>query len=132
VRYSIFRQTASPHNNRVSFSPAIETQNLSLYVPEKFPTTSMATSLARQLQTLRSETAATLDKRKHDRVASLLFDPQDAAEQDYDAVLALGQNGLLGLVQLDGRFREFEQTLFSETAKEMDRAIQVPPPKGGD
>jgi U3 small nucleolar RNA-associated protein 10 len=86
----------------------------------------MATTfLARQLQTIRSETAATLDKRKHDRVASLLFDPLEAANQDYDAVLALGQNGLHGLVQLDTRFRGFEQTLFVETAKEIDRAILV-------
>jgi U3 small nucleolar RNA-associated protein 10 len=85
----------------------------------------MATALARQLQAIRSETAATLDKRKHDKVASLLFDPKEAAEQDYDTVLSLGVNGLQGLIQIDAKFRQFEGTLFSETSKKIDRAIQV-------
>jgi U3 small nucleolar RNA-associated protein 10 len=86
----------------------------------------MATALARQLQSIRSETTATLDKRRHERVASLLFDPAEAAEQDYATVLSLGVNGLQGLVQLEPRFQHFEKTLFSETSKDIDRTIQVP------
>ena len=85
----------------------------------------MATSLARQLQAIRSDTTTTLDKRKHEKTASLLFDPAEAAEQDYDSVLSLGLNGLLGLIHLDERFQKFEKTLFSETSKDIDRAIQV-------
>src|SRR5208282_5587115 len=85
----------------------------------------MATSLARQLQAIRSDVVATLDKRKHEKVASLLFDPEEAGEQDYEAVFSLGLNGLHGLIQIDPKFGKFENTLFAETAKEIDRAIQV-------
>ena len=85
----------------------------------------MATSLARQLQTLRSDVVGTLDKRKHQRIASLLFDPDEAAAQTFAAVYALGINGLQGLIQLDPRFGKFARTLFAESAKEIDRATQV-------
>jgi U3 small nucleolar RNA-associated protein 10 len=85
----------------------------------------MATSLARQLQALRSDTVATLDKRKHEKVASLLFDPEEAADQDFNSVFSLGLNGLHGLIQSEPRFRSFEKTLFAETTKDIDRAIQV-------
>ena len=85
----------------------------------------MATSLARQLQAIRSETVATLDNRKHGRVASLLFERDEAASQDFEAVFALGLNGLHGLILLNPQFQKFQKTLFSEAAKEIDRAIQV-------
>jgi U3 small nucleolar RNA-associated protein 10 len=85
----------------------------------------MATSLARQLQALRSNTVATLDKRKHEKVGSLLFGPEEAARQDFDSALSLGLNGLHGLVQIEPQFQKFEKTLFSETSKEIDRSIQV-------
>jgi U3 small nucleolar RNA-associated protein 10 len=85
----------------------------------------MATSLARQLKSIRSDITATLDKRKFEKVSSLLFEPDEAAVQDFDTILALGQNGLHGLIQIDSRFQKFEKTLFSETAKGIDRAIQV-------
>ena len=85
----------------------------------------MATSLARQLQTIKSNTVATLDKRKHEKVASLLFDPDEAAAQDFHSIFSLSVNGLHGLVQLDPRFRKFEKTLFAEASKEIDRTIQV-------
>ena len=85
----------------------------------------MATALARQLKSIRSETTATLDKRKHEKISSLLFDPQEAAEQDYDTVLALGLNGLQGLIHLEPKFEQFERTLFSETSRDIDRAIKV-------
>lgn len=83
------------------------------------------TSLARQLQAIRSDVTATLDKRKHEKVASLLFEPKEAAYQQWDLVYAVGQNGLEGLVQLDPRFKKFESTLFSISSKEVDRAILV-------
>lgn len=85
----------------------------------------MATSLARQLQSLRSDVVATLDKRKHQKAASLLFDPEEAASQTLEAVYSLGVNGLHGLVQLEPRFERFGRTLFAESAKEIDRAVQV-------
>ena len=83
------------------------------------------TSLARQLQTIRSDVTATLDKRKHEKVASLLFEPKEAAYQHWDLVYAVGQNGLEGLIQLDPRFQKFESTLFSNSSKDVDRAILV-------
>jgi hypothetical protein len=85
----------------------------------------MTTSLARQLQALRSDVVATLDKRKHHRVASLLFDPDEAAGQTLEAIYSLGVNGLSGLVLLEPQFERFGQTLFAENAKEIDRAVQV-------
>lgn len=87
----------------------------------------MATALARQLQAIRSDTVATLDKRKHERVASLLFDPEEASGQDFDTIFFLGLNGLHGLIQIEPKFEGFEKTLFAETSKEIDRAIQVSP-----
>jgi len=85
----------------------------------------MATSLAQQLQALRSDVVGTLDKRKHQRVASLLFEPDEAAAQTLATVYALGVNGLHGLIQLDPRFGKFARTLFAESAKEIDRTIRV-------
>jgi U3 small nucleolar RNA-associated protein 10 len=85
----------------------------------------MATSLARQLQAIRSDVVATLDKRKHEKVGSLLFDSSEAAEQDYESVLSLGLNGLQGLIQIDPRFKPFEDTLFSKTSFQIDRALLV-------
>jgi U3 small nucleolar RNA-associated protein 10 len=85
----------------------------------------MSTSLARQLQAIRSDVVSTLDRRKHEKVASLLFDPEEAAEQDFDSVFSLGLNGLDGLIQLDPEFQRFGNTLFSESAKDIDRAVQV-------
>ena len=83
------------------------------------------TSLARQLQAIRSETVTTLDKRKHEKVASLLFDPEEATDQDLDAVYSLGLNGLHGLIQLEPEFQKFGSTLFSQTSRDIDRAVQV-------
>ena len=85
----------------------------------------MATSLARQLQAIRSDTIATLDKRKHEKIGSLLFDPEEAASQGFHTAFSLGLNGLHGLIQIDPRFQRFERTLFAETSKEIDRTIQV-------
>src|SRR2546423_3688803 len=83
------------------------------------------TSLARQLQAIRSDVTATLDKRKHEKVASLLFEPKEAAYQDYGTLHAIGQNGLEGLIRLDERFHKFESTLFSVSSKDVDRALLV-------
>ena len=85
----------------------------------------MATSLARQLQAIRSDVVATLDKRKHEKVGSLLFDPEEAASQDFESVFSLGLNGLHGLIQVERRLQRFETTLFSESSKEIDRTIQT-------
>jgi U3 small nucleolar RNA-associated protein 10 len=87
----------------------------------------MTTSLARQLQAIRSDVIGTLDKRKHDRVASLLFEPSEAAQQDFESVLALGLNGLQGLIQIEPDFKQFEDTLFSRLSYQIDRSIQVYP-----
>jgi len=85
----------------------------------------MATSLARQLQAIHSDVVATLDKKKHEKVSSLLFDPNEAALQDYDEVLSLGLDGLNKLIEIEPRFKKFKSNLFSSSSKEVDRAIQV-------
>jgi len=85
----------------------------------------MATSLARQLQAIRSDVVATLDKKKHEKVSSLLFDPAEAAVQDYDEVLSLGLDGLNKLIEVELRFKKFKTNLFSTSSKDVDRAIQV-------
>ena len=85
----------------------------------------MATSLARQLKARRSDVVATLDRRKHQKADSLLFERSEAAEQDYESVLALGLNGLQSLILIDPRFKQFEQTLFSRLSYQIDRSIQV-------
>lgn len=85
----------------------------------------MTTSLARQLQAIRSDVVATLDKRKHEKASSLLFDPKQAAEQSYDEILSLGLDGLNKLIEVEPRLKKFKSNLFSSSSKEVDRSIQV-------
>ncbi|XP_069810466.1 HEAT repeat-containing protein 1 [Dendropsophus ebraccatus] len=81
------------------------------------------TSLAHQLKRLAlPQTDPSLLTRHH--VASLLFDPAEAANIDRDTFYALGCTGLEELMGIDASFAVFEETLFSETSKSMERSVQ--------
>jgi len=83
----------------------------------------MATALAAQLAQIRARSSNPLDlkaqKKAHSR--SLIFEPQDAANQDFDTIYQLCYEGFLELCQLDPRFAPFAKSLFSEQSKQEDR-----------
>ncbi|KAG8516602.1 HEAT repeat-containing protein 1, partial [Galemys pyrenaicus] len=60
-----------------------------------------------------------------DEVASLLFDPKEAATIDRDTVFAIGCTGLEELLGIDPSFEQFEAPLFSQLAKTLERSVQT-------
>ncbi|XP_008057279.1 HEAT repeat-containing protein 1 [Carlito syrichta] len=82
------------------------------------------TSLAQQLQRLAlPQSDPSLLSR--DEVASLLFDPKEAATLDRDTAFALGCTGLEELLGIDPSFERFEAPLFSQLAKTLERSVQT-------
>ncbi|XP_024095740.2 HEAT repeat-containing protein 1 [Pongo abelii] len=82
------------------------------------------TSLAQQLQRLAlPQSDASLLSR--DEVASLLFDPKEAATIDRDTAFAIGCTGLEELLGIDSSFEQFEAPLFSQLAKTLERSVQT-------
>uniref|UniRef100_A0A2K6FIH7 HEAT repeat-containing protein 1 n=1 Tax=Propithecus coquereli TaxID=379532 RepID=A0A2K6FIH7_PROCO len=82
------------------------------------------TSLAQQLQRLAlPQTDPSLLSR--DAVASLLFDPKEAATIDRDTAFAIGCTGLEELLGIDPSFEQFEAPLFSQLAKTLERSVQT-------
>uniref|UniRef100_A0A2R9BJZ2 HEAT repeat-containing protein 1 n=1 Tax=Pan paniscus TaxID=9597 RepID=A0A2R9BJZ2_PANPA len=82
------------------------------------------TSLAQQLQRLAlPQSDASLFSR--DEVASLLFDPKEAATIDRDTAFAIGCTGLEELLGIDPSFEQFEAPLFSQLAKTLERSVQT-------
>uniref|UniRef100_A0A8C6E6N7 HEAT repeat-containing protein 1 n=1 Tax=Moschus moschiferus TaxID=68415 RepID=A0A8C6E6N7_MOSMO len=82
------------------------------------------TSLAQQLQRLAlPQSDASLLSR--DEVASLLFDPKEAATIDRDTAFAIGCTGLEELLGIDPSFEQFEAPLFSQLAKTLERSVQT-------
>nr|XP_008527120.1 PREDICTED: HEAT repeat-containing protein 1 [Equus przewalskii] len=82
------------------------------------------TSLAQQLQRLAlPQTDPSLLSR--DEVASLLFDPKEAATIDRDTAFAIGCTGLEELLGIDPSFEQFEAPLFSQLAKTLERSVQT-------
>ncbi|KAI9355028.1 hypothetical protein DFJ73DRAFT_825808 [Zopfochytrium polystomum] len=53
--------------------------------------------------------------------ASILFAPDVAKDMDNEAFLAVGRNGLAGLMQVDSKFESFKGNLFSDHLKNVDR-----------
>ncbi|XP_029695501.1 HEAT repeat-containing protein 1 [Takifugu rubripes] len=81
------------------------------------------TSLAHQLKRLAlPQSDPSLLARKE--VASLLFDPQDAATMDRSTFYALGCTGLEELLGIEPAFLEFQETLFSSASLTMERSVQ--------
>uniref|UniRef100_A0A8C2FHI7 HEAT repeat-containing protein 1 n=1 Tax=Cyprinus carpio TaxID=7962 RepID=A0A8C2FHI7_CYPCA len=57
-------------------------------------------------------------------VASVLFDPKDAASMDRSTFYALGCTGLEELMGIDPAFSEFQETLFSQASLTLERSVQ--------
>ncbi|KAI5141084.1 Heat Repeat-Containing Protein 1 [Manis pentadactyla] len=64
-------------------------------------------------------------KSSRDEVASLLFDPKEAATIDRDTAFAIGCTGLEELLGIDPSFEQFEAPLFSQLAKTLERSVQT-------
>lgn len=81
------------------------------------------TSLSLQLKRLAlPQTDPNLFSRKE--VASLLFDPTDAATMDRSTFYALGCTGLEELLGIEPALGEFQQTLFSPASLTLERSVQ--------
>lgn len=82
------------------------------------------TSLSRQLAHSASlNTALLVDRSRRKSPESYLFTGRDAHQHDLHAIHALGINGLLQLASLDPAFLPFEDKLFSDHAKSIDRTL---------
>ncbi|CAG8469217.1 12813_t:CDS:10 [Ambispora gerdemannii] len=86
----------------------------------------MSSSLVTQLQDIASGSALKgnlfhLQKTR----ASYLFDPKQAAEYDLNAIHSIGVSGLEELKIIDKVFVDFENTIFSESMKTVDRTLQT-------
>lgn len=83
----------------------------------------MTTALAAQLAQIRAKSSNPLDlkaqKKAHSK--SLIYEPQDAANQDFDTIYQLCYESFLELCQFDQRFAPFAKSLFSEQSKQEDR-----------
>lgn len=83
-------------------------------------------SLARQLQQLQipgslpSNTAAKTTKK-----ASLLFEAKEAADIDNETVFSIGINGLEELKVIDPAFSMFDNSLFGDASKSLERTVQT-------
>nr|CAD1844938.1 unnamed protein product [Ananas comosus var. bracteatus] len=87
----------------------------------------MATSLASQLQAIKSVVAGAPDPIKRPQTRpSVLFAPKEAADIDLRTILPIALSGLEVLVDLDERFRSYKDTLFSEISLDLDREKMVP------
>ncbi|XP_074520190.1 HEAT repeat-containing protein 1 [Halichoeres trimaculatus] len=81
------------------------------------------TSLAHQLKRLAvPQTDPNLLTRRE--VASLLFDPKEAASMDRSTFYALGCTGLEELLGIEPAFLEFQDTLFSKASLTLERSVQ--------
>ncbi|XP_076024052.1 HEAT repeat-containing protein 1 isoform X2 [Genypterus blacodes] len=81
------------------------------------------TSLAHQLKRLAlpQNDPSVLARRE---VASLLFDPKDAATMDRSTFYALGCTGLEELLGIEPALSEFQETLFSPASVTLERSVQ--------
>ncbi|CAG4972998.1 unnamed protein product [Colias eurytheme] len=82
-----------------------------------------ATSLSEQLQKLAApQTSIYKDNKKR---VSLLFDPKEAALKDRDTFYEIGISGLKELIALYEGFCVYEDSLFSLSSKDFERAVQT-------
>ncbi|XP_058059727.1 HEAT repeat-containing protein 1 homolog [Anopheles bellator] len=82
----------------------------------------MTTSLAAQLQRLAApQSRGLVDARK---TASILFEAKEAAAKDREVIFDIGASGLEELVQLNGAFAQFEETLFDKKSMDLQRSVE--------
>lgn len=91
----------------------------------------MTSTLASQLKALQTNrpvtTSSTLNPKtlKALHSVSLLFAPSHAATQDFDTIYSICLDGFQELCSLDPRFLVFQNTLFSEQSKSVDREMMT-------
>ena len=83
----------------------------------------MATALATQLAAIAANSTNQLDLKAQRRAhsQSLIFEPHDAARQDFDTIYDVCVEGFRELCLLDPRLRSFSRSLFSDHSKDQDR-----------
>lgn len=83
----------------------------------------MASSIAIQLSQIaaKSTNSLNLKAQKASHSKSLIFEPQVAASQSFDAIYTLCHEGFQELCLLDSRFIDFQRTIFSQQSQEEDR-----------
>ena len=83
----------------------------------------MVTALAAQLAQIRARSTNSLDLKaqKEAHSQSLLFDPRNAARQDFDTIFQICYEGFEELCRQDSRFLGFSNSIFSEQSKYEDR-----------
>ncbi|KAM3962725.1 HEAT repeat containing 1 homolog l(2)k09022 [Aphomia sociella] len=82
-----------------------------------------ATSLAEQLKKLAVPQSAIY--KDDDKRPSLLFNPKEAAAKDRETFYEIGLSGLKELITLYEGFRVFEESLFSSSSKDFERAMET-------
>ncbi|KND01979.1 uncharacterized protein SPPG_02486, partial [Spizellomyces punctatus DAOM BR117] len=80
-----------------------------------------SSSLSAQLKQLAAAHVPGTGKGK----ASLLFTAKQAADIDIDSLFVIGRNALVDLCTHNPAFKDFEETLFSERIKTLDRTLQT-------
>nr|GEW70692.1 hypothetical protein [Tanacetum cinerariifolium] len=84
----------------------------------------MATSIASQLEAIRSIVKADNDPHKRPFTRpSILFDAKEAADIDIDTLFNLASSGLEILVSQDERFGNYKNDLFTHKRRELDREL---------
>lgn len=83
----------------------------------------MASSLASQLSQIavKSTNSLNIKAQKASHSKSLLFEPRVAASQTFDTIYTLCHEGFQELCLLDGRFLEYQRSIFSEQSQDEDR-----------
>ena len=82
-------------------------------------------SLAKQLKQLQIPgSLPSTATAKASKKASLLFESKEAADIDNDTVFSIGLNGLEELKVIEPAFSTFDNSLFGETSKSLERALQ--------
>jgi U3 small nucleolar RNA-associated protein 10 len=83
----------------------------------------MSSSLAAQLRQIaaNSKTSLNVKAQKAAHSKSLIFEPRDAASQSFQSLYTICHDGFEDLCQLDARFIQFGDTLFSKQSQNEDR-----------
>lgn len=86
----------------------------------------MPTSLAQQVaQNASLNTSILVDRTRRKPNQSYLFSGRDADQHDLESIHALAVNGFTQLSSLEPALRAYEDRLFSDTAKTVDRTLQT-------
>ena len=84
----------------------------------------MATALSAQLAAIAAKSTNQLDLKAQRRAhsQSLIFEPRDAAVQDFDTIYDVCVEGFRELCLLEPRFLSFSRNIFADHSKSQDRS----------